>query len=84
MVKTGKAVGTCPRCGKELSAPRPTSVAYCDCYRYCPNGHVMVPYTPEVAREAYDPDKGLRVLMWCPLCDPPHYSKEMPAEVNLS
>lgn len=82
--KVGKAIGVCSVCGKTHMRDRPTDVAYCDCYRYCPQcGEAMEPYTPENLGKNYNPDKGLHVLFVCRNCSPPYYSKQMPVEVSL-
>lgn len=82
--KIGKACGTCSNCGKRLCRDRPADIAYCDCYKYCPQcGKSMTSYTPDLTGKSYDPDKGLHVLFVCLNCSPPYYSKMMPVEVQL-
>jgi len=62
MVKVGLECGTCPNCGKEICRPRPTDVAVCDCWEYCPQDHgkgpyatKMDPYTPDMTLQTYGP-----------------------------
>jgi len=82
--KVGKAVGVCGVCGQTLTRDRPADIAYCDCYRYCPNcGRAMTPYTPDLNGKNYDPERGLKVLFVCTNHSPPYYSTQKPVEVQL-
>ncbi len=65
-VKVGYVSGTCPNCGKELSAPRPENLIVCDCWEFCPRDHgkgafgsKMVPYTPDLTPNSYGPIKSV-------------------------
>jgi len=64
MTEVGFVSGTCSRCGKELSAPRPADMAVCDCWEFCPNDHgngayatQMEPYEPDLTLNTYAPIK---------------------------
>lgn len=80
----GKAVGTCSNCGRTHRKDRPADIAYCNCYKKCPQcGATMTPYTPDLTGKHYNVDKGLKVLFVCLECKPPYYSKLLPVEVTL-
>jgi len=90
-VEVGLAVGKCPKCGKEIARPRPADVAVCDCWEYCPKGHLMEPYTPDLTLQTYGPIDGksvsgdlkhpIMIIRWCPVCK--YYSAQLPVEVQL-
>jgi len=90
VAEVGDACGVCPKCGKTICYPRPADAAVCDCWEYCPKGHRMEPYSPDLTPETYGPINGkvsgdlkspLRIIMWCPICK--YYSAQLPAEVHL-
>jgi len=92
VTKIGVACGTCPRCGKKLCRTRPADIAVCDCWEYCPQGHRMEPYTPDLTPSTYGPINStrasgdlthpLKIVMWCPTCQ--YYSAQLPVEVRLT
>lgn len=99
MVKIGAAQGTCPRCGRILSRPRPADVAVCDCWEFCPVNHgegafgtKMEPYTPDLTPSTYGPIK-TEGEAWGDLEHPMHivrvcpvckyHSAQLPVEVPL-
>lgn len=65
MTRVGYVSGTCKRCGREITRPIPEEVAYCDCWKYCPNDHgngryatLMDPYEPDLTPRTY---RGIKV-----------------------
>jgi hypothetical protein len=89
-VEVGLAVGMCPKCRREIARSRPADFAVCDCWEYCPKGHRMEPYSPDLTLETYGPITGkvsgdlkspLKIVMWCPICR--YYSAQLPVEVRL-
>jgi|GEM_PF-600636 len=58
--KVGLVSGVCPRCNRKIIASRPTDLAICDCWEYCPRDHgngayatKMEPYTPDLTLVTY-------------------------------
>lgn len=92
VTQVGQATGTCSRCGREISRPRPADLAVCDCWEYCPFDHgdgcfatKMDPYTPDLSPGSYE--KGdMDVVRVCNHSDhkTPYKSKQGPIEVRLS
>jgi ssDNA-binding Zn-finger/Zn-ribbon topoisomerase 1 len=83
--RVGYAEGKCPVCGKRMIRKRPSDLAICDCYEYCPLcGAKMQPFTPDLTPRIYEPEKGLEVFYVCNNHMPPYYSKQKPVEVHLS
>lgn len=79
--KTGVACGICGVCGKEHCRRRPATVAYCDCWKYCPLcGAKMEPFEPDLTPNVYESGE-MDVVRKCPKCG--HKSKQMPVEVEL-
>lgn len=92
VVKVGYVQGTCPRCGRTLTRRRPADVAVCDCWEYCPKGHKMQPYIPDLTPQTYksregteawgDTEHPMYIVRYCPICN--YYSAQKPVEVKLS
>jgi hypothetical protein len=88
--EVGDVCGVCPKCRKTICRLQPAGVAVCDCWAYCPKGHLMEPYSPDLTPQTYGPITGkvsgdlknpLKIVMWCPICK--HYSAQLSVEVRL-
>jgi hypothetical protein len=92
VAEVGWACGVCPKCGKKIYRKRPADYAICDCWQYCPKGHKMEPYTPDLTLQTYRPidstkaygdlQHPMKIVMWCPICN--YYSAQLPIEVSLT
>lgn len=97
--KIGYTKGVCPSCGKTLIHKRPTDMAVCDCYKYCPLcGNKMASFNPDLTPKMYGAEEGfalkgqtvessgwsIETVYVCYNHSPPHYSTQKPVEVRLS